>query len=107
MFPQYRLGASEVPLRNSGQVFANCTDCAESGNILLKVATALTNACGMALAILVFQELSSSTDWRFDVVRKSACIINWYRSKQARFGSLRRGSYFKAKISKRKICICV
>lgn len=107
MFCQYLLGALEVPLRNSGQVFANCTDCAESGNILLKVATALTNACGMALAILVFQELSSSTDWRFDVVRKSACIMNYYRSEQARFGSLRCESYFKAKVSKRKICICV
>ena len=83
MFRQYRLGASKASLRNNGHVFANCTNCVESEDIRLKLETALTNACGMALAIFAFQELSSSTDWRFDVVRKSACIINCYCSQQA------------------------
>lgn len=76
MFRQYLLGAAAISPMNISQVFDSCADCAKSGNTLLKAVTAQTNALGMALAILVFQGLSSSTDWRFDVVTKSACIIN-------------------------------
>jgi hypothetical protein len=72
MLRQYLLDASGLSLTKSGQVLASC-----AMNIsLLKVQIALTKANGMASAILIFQELSSSTDWRFDVVRKSACIMN-------------------------------